>query len=324
MLIEGWATAAAYEIASALADDDTIDVEGLVGAGVLPEALRPWLNNILLNLEAAALAKRAGAAWTLIDDPSLPSSASVVRALATEQQSRAGELLLAAALSGFAGKLAKNRALIAAESIISKSALDFYNATDIAAREASEALYRTLIQNNGFWPTDRALRVLQVGFSPLSQMLLSSPHGGRIQLTVFEPDRRRYESADLALGKNRDVKLVDADHAGELGKFDLIVSAGGLHRLPEKFSVADLKALLAPRGLLAAIEPRPSLFKDLVFGLDPAWFALGQNERPISSLRPAAHWPAHARTGGLPQSRSQSHPGRFKPCRSHRRGGRCR
>ena len=33
MLIEGWATAAAYEIASALADDDTIDVEGLVGAG---------------------------------------------------------------------------------------------------------------------------------------------------------------------------------------------------------------------------------------------------------------------------------------------------
>ncbi len=292
MLIEGWATAAAYEIASALADDDTIDVEGLVGAGTLPEALRPWLNNILLNLEAAALAKRAGAAWTLIDDPSLPSSASVVRALATEQQSRAGELLLAAALSGFAGKLAKNRALIAAESIISKSALDFYNSTDIAAREASEALYRTLIQNNSFWPTDRALRVLQVGFSPLSQMLLSSPHGGRIQLTVFEPDRRRYESADLALGKNRDVKLVDADHAADLGKFDLIVSAGGLHRLPEKFSIADLKALLAPHGLLAAIEPRPSLFKDLVFGLDPAWFALGQNERPISSLRPAAHWPA--------------------------------
>jgi hypothetical protein len=113
MLLEGWATATAYELASALAEDETIDIENLVNAGQLPEHLRPWLANILVNLEAAALARKEGASWTLISDPSLPSSTSVVKALGTEQQSHAAELLLAAALSGFARRVAEDRNAIA-------------------------------------------------------------------------------------------------------------------------------------------------------------------------------------------------------------------
>ena len=38
MLIEGWATAVAYEIASAFADNGKIDVDMLIAAGRIPES----------------------------------------------------------------------------------------------------------------------------------------------------------------------------------------------------------------------------------------------------------------------------------------------
>ena len=303
ILIEGWATAAAYEIASGLADRGVVDVDGLIAAERLPEHLRLWLLNILSSLEAADLAKRELTTWRLVEDSSLPSSTSVVKALATEQQSHASALLLAAALSGFAKQVAKNGAVSASsDPIISRSALDFYNSTSIALRERSSTLYRLLLESKRFWPKNRALRVLQIGFAPLAQLLLSPDHSGVILLTVYEPDRRRFESAELALSKNKDIRLVDADHVKDLGQFDVVVSAGGLHRLPAGQSLADINRLLATDGVLAAIEPRSSLFRDLVFGLDPAWFSVGPPDHPVSPLRPVGHWPAVLEEAGFRNS----------------------
>ena len=184
-------------------------------------------------------------------------------------------------------------------SIISKTALEFYNSTSIALRESSATLYRLLLENKRLWPKSRALRVLQVGFAPLAQLLLASEHSDALLLTVYEPDRRRFESADLALSKNKDVRLVDADQISELGRYDLIVSAGGLHRLPPDLGLTELNELLSPGGLLVAIEPRTSLFKDLVFGLDPGWFSKGTPDRPLSPLRPVAHWPERLNEAGF-------------------------
>lgn len=296
MLIEGWATAAAYEIASGFADGGVIDVDTLIASGHIPESLRNWLLNILFRLEGADLAKQEKSAWTLINDWSLPSSTWVVKALATEQQSRAAEALLAAAISGFAKQVASKANITASDSIIPKAALDFYNATSVALREASDSLYHLLLENKRLWPKNRALRVLQVGYGHLAHSLLSSQQD--ILLTIFEPDRRRYESAELALSKHREVRLVDAEHSQELGEYDLIVGVSGLHRLPATFGVADLKGLLAPGGLLVAVEPRSSLFKDIVFGLDPNWFLQGSAERPLSPLRALKYWPAQLNNAG--------------------------
>jgi phthiocerol/phenolphthiocerol synthesis type-I polyketide synthase C len=302
MLIEGWATAAAYEIASGLADDGVVDVDTLVVSGRIPESLRNWIVNILVRLEAAELAKQERAAWTLINDWSLPSSTSVVKALATEQQSRAAETLLAAAISGFAKQVASSADIPAPDSIISKAALDFYCTTSIALREASDTLYRVLLENNRLWPKNRALRVLQVGFGNLAHSLLSSQRD--ILLTIFEPDRRRYEGAELALSKNREIRLVDAEHSHELAQYDLIVGVLGLHRLPARFGFADLKGLLAPGGLLVAVEPKSSLFKDMIFGLDADWFLTGAADRPVSPLRPLKYWPAKLDEAGFCNSQA--------------------
>ena len=297
MLIEGWATAAAYELASGFAENGHVDVDALIAAGRIPESMRNWLVNVLARLEAGDLAKREKSGWTLVSDWSLPSSTWVVKALATEQQSRAAEALLAAAISGFAKQVASKVKITAPETIIPKSALDFYNATGVALRETSEVLHRLLTDNKRLWPKNRALRVLQVGFSHLAHALVASEHS--ILLTVFEPDRRRYESAELAMSRHREVKLIDAEHAQDLGEYDLIVGASGLHRLPPTTGIADLRRHLAPGGLLVAIEPRASLFKDLVFGLDPNWFIGTSGDRPVSPLRPLKFWAAQLVRAGF-------------------------
>ncbi len=302
ILTEAWATAAAYEISSGLADRGTIDVDGLVATDRLTEQLRPWLTNILTYLEAAGLAKKRNGAWH-IDDTSLPASTSVLKALAAEQPSRAGELLLAAALSGFAKRVTASKAVKGAgEPVISRTALEFYNSTNLPLREASAALYRILLENKGLWPKRRALRVLQIGYSPLAQLLLSSEYKNVLLLTVFDPDRRRFESAELALSRDKSVRLIDPDRAHELGRFDLIVSADGVHRLPATLGLSELSGLLAPGGLLIALEPRKSLFKDMVFGLDPAWFAAGTADQPVSPLCPVAHWPDRLDKAGFRNS----------------------
>lgn len=296
MLVEGWATAAAYEIASGFAEGGVVDVDALIADGRVPESMRNWLLNILGSLENAALCQQTKSGWALVNDWSLPSSTSVVKALATEQQSRAAETLLAAAVSGFAKQIASKAKIDDIESVISKSALDFYNTSSHSLRAAGESLAKLLSETGRLWPKDRALSVLQIGFGPLAHWLSSLRH--EMLLTVYEPDRRRFEAAELALSKNRSVQLVDAEHAQDLSEYDLIVGLSGLHRLPTSFGLAELQGRLSPGGLLLAIEPRASLFKDIVFGIDPNWFLHASSGRPSSPLRPLKFWPtALGKTG---------------------------
>src|SRR6201999_4326314 len=208
MLLEGWATAAAYEIASAFAEANIIDIDTLAACGRLPEKLRNWLVNLLAALEAADLARREGSVWTLVTDLVLPSSMSVVKVLATEQQARVAETLLAAAISGFVKKIgqASDNAF---GSIVPNAALDFYHDSNIELRETSDALHRLLQNNERLWPTNRSVRILQLGYGRLATSFLSAQRS--ILLTIFEPDKRHYESAELALANAAEVTLIDAD-----------------------------------------------------------------------------------------------------------------
>jgi phthiocerol/phenolphthiocerol synthesis type-I polyketide synthase C len=287
MLLEGWATAAAYEIASAFAEASIIDTDSLAVRGRLPKELRNWLAILLAALETAGLARRKGQVWTLVPDLALPSSTSVVKVLAMEQQAHAAETLLAAAISGFVDKIAQ-KSDNEFGAIVPNAALDFYHDTNIELRETSDALHLLLQNIEQLWPTNRSLRILQLGYSRLATSLLSSQRN--MLLTIFEPNRRRYESAELALANAGDVCLVDADHIHELGSYDLIVGVSALHRLQKCMTLPELRSLLAPGGLLVAAEPGSSLFKDIVFGLDPAWFLKDARGEPASPLRPIKHW----------------------------------
>ena len=300
LLLEAWAMAAAYEIASGLARENTLDLDVLIAAGRMPEELRGWLANLLLQLESAGLATQSKGLWTLGRDASLPPSQAVIKAIAAEQPALAAELALAGAVSGLVQKIRTHRRIPqAAEFGISKATLGFFHAAHGSINDAADALDQILAEAGKIWPKHRALRMLQIGYSPLLHKMAARIGSKTVEITVFEPDQGQFERLRAAVPQANRVTAINAEQVNDLGTYDLIVSVEGLHRLPANMSLAEVKALLAPRGLLLAVEPQPSLFRDLVFGLDPNWFLPSLDRRPVSPIQASESWLSSAQQAGF-------------------------
>jgi phthiocerol/phenolphthiocerol synthesis type-I polyketide synthase C len=290
LLLEGFATAAAYEIASALAEHELLDVDGLVDGGRLPRELQPWMANLLDRLAAAGLVTPSGEHWIVVRDPLLPDAATVLKGLGREHPGRAAELLLAGAISGIVEQARSERAIrLTAEPIIPAAVFDFYDAASVPLDESS-ALITRLLENDGLWPETRALRILQIGFGPLTSSLIEVKRCHDVELTVAEPDRRRFEAAQRVALRHNDFRLLEPDAGLERSRYDLVLAAESLHRLPDRWELSRLREALAPRGVLIAVEPSPSVFRDLGFGLDPAWFANSSPDAPIGRLQGPDAW----------------------------------
>jgi phthiocerol/phenolphthiocerol synthesis type-I polyketide synthase C len=267
-LIEGCATAAAYQIASGLASNGAVDIEALIGAGRLTTELRPWLARILSNLSTAGLARERHGQWTVVTDPLMPSAASVVQELSAKHPDRAAEIFVGGALAGIAEQIAGGDGIDdVIKSTLTANVLDFYDAAAVSVRQAGRIIEQ-LLTNDALWPQTRALRVAQLGYGPLSRTLLSLRSKRDIALTVIEPDHRRLDTAQRALARHSEIVLAGPEQLADLGTFDLVLAAESLHRIPDTIGLAGVGQWLAPRGILLAIEPLPSIFSDLAFGFD--------------------------------------------------------
>jgi phthiocerol/phenolphthiocerol synthesis type-I polyketide synthase C len=304
LLIEGCAMAAAYEIATALADDATVDIDGLVNTGRLLTELRPWLQLVLTNLEAVGLAEGADDRWSMISDPLFPSVGSVVKEVASAHPACAGELMIAGVFAGLTARAVSDRAILAApESILTPTVLDFYDRAALPLAAASDALAK-LLDDETIWPKNRAVRVLQIGYGPLTQSLLGLQQRREAILTLLEPDRRRCDSARRALPVNSNILLAEQETLEGLGEFDLVVAVDSLHRLPATTGLDDLRRVLAPRAVLVAAEPRPSMFRDMLVGLDPSAFPHDHEGRWGRGLRRPEEWVAGLERAGFVNTRT--------------------
>jgi len=289
-MLEGWATAAAYEIASGLSDGSVIDIDVLVASSRLPAELRPWLAHLLFKLQGAGLAEQKSRYWVVLSDPLLPHSASVVKELARKHPGRAVELLIAGAVTGLAEDVLRRRGISAQpELALSPAVLDFFDVARVPLKQASDIVER-LIENEAIWPKDRAVKVLQVGSGPLTYSLTALERHREIQVTVLEPERRRRDLAQCAAPSGRHYVIADVELATARGPFDLVLAVHSLCRLPAAIGLSSVLAALAPQGLLVAIEETPTLFRDIAFGLDPDWFAASAPDYPVGQLRGTDQW----------------------------------
>lgn len=289
LLVEGWATAAAHEIVRGLATKGRINVDMLVETERLQPDHKPWLHNLLIQLEGAGLAQDDGeGVWKVLPDKSLPKSVEVVNSLFEEHSQLAAEILIAGAISGLAVEI-KKQGKLGDVRVIAPAVVEFYDYSSKAVRDASEALWKMLSEAKGFWPQRRTLRVLQIGDSPFAD-LIASAKPDCVELSLLEEAAGSLDRARRRLSPFANVNVLDAATQTASGTFDVIVSAHGLHRLPGNLTLEGIRALLAPRGLFAAIEPNPSLFKDLAFGFNPAWFAKSVDGFPIGALQGGEHW----------------------------------
>jgi acyl transferase domain-containing protein/NADPH:quinone reductase-like Zn-dependent oxidoreductase/acyl carrier protein/NADP-dependent 3-hydroxy acid dehydrogenase YdfG len=270
ILLEGWATSLALRTARALATDATVSIEDLVASGRLPAAAKTWLETLLVALERSGLAQSAGGSWHIDRDTTLPDPKLILQSFAADHQQFAAELLLAAAAGAAIEALCAGDLATFMVPFVG-SALDAFELGGCQARGSAAALTRLLEDSHTAWPKDRALRILQIGYGPLTARAIALAQSRDAQLTILDPERRRLERARLAFEAHREVAYVDKLADLPQGAFDLVIAAEGLHRLAhDPMAWPKLRQAMASEAVFAVVEPLPSLFRDLVLGLDAA------------------------------------------------------
>ncbi|GLS45765.1 type I polyketide synthase [Methylobacterium brachythecii] len=278
LLLEGWATALAYRLAEGLSKGGRVD------PAKLPEDLRPWLLNALQALESSGLASHDGKAWRVRGDVTLPRPEEIMRWIAADHPELSAELVLIADVTALVGRLLAGSPATGAS--LPQAALDAFVMRSATARASAEVIARVVETARDALPRDRALRILQVGFGPLSSKAAAFAETMQAQISVFEADRRLAERARLALPRR--VTVIEAVDDLAPASFDLVLASDALHRA-DRDLLAAVASALATGGLLVAAEPTNALFRDMVFGLDADWFE-GTAEMPHSRLEDVAGW----------------------------------
>ena len=269
MLAEGWATAAAFELARDLAVDGLIDIDALVIEGRLPRERRRWAEAAFEALEQSGLLKRVGSAFRL-EQIEVPTPAAVLGALAAQHPHRAAELLLAARIGAVLRDYgAATGALLSAPA----AAVEAYEQRSLSAIAAAKELGAQLDACTASVPRQRALRVLQIGCgAAMSESLAFAARRGA-RLTIFDVDARALERARLTYGHTPETAFCSDIEALANSGFDVVVSAGGLSQIAtERGATTRIVEKCASNAILVAVEPAPSLFRDLVLGLKEGWF----------------------------------------------------
>jgi phthiocerol/phenolphthiocerol synthesis type-I polyketide synthase C len=297
-LIEGWASAAAAELARDLSVDGLLDIDELILSGRLPSENRAWAQTIFSALEASGLLTRWGPSFRL-KGQELPPAEAVLTSFAWQHPDRAAELLLAASVGAALQAFRSRRGGLVGASDAAREAYDLRSAPAAAAAKAlSERLDFVLGAGAGA----RGRRILQVGYALSTARVarLAARCGAR--LTVFDSDARRLERARHRLGLSPEISFCDNLAGLEDHCFEFIVSSGGLSRLSVKRgALRQLARKGVANASLVAIEPAPSLFQSLVFGLSGDWFG-DEGE----CLRSAESWRSTLTRSGLCRARAEA------------------
>ena len=294
LLLEGWATSLAFRLASGLAKSEGKARVVSTEDARVPDALRPWFANALYALESSGLAERGSNGWTLGDGAALPAPEEIMRWIAGDHPDLSAELVLIADVGAMVDRLL-GAGLSEAPSL-PQGAIDAFSLRSATARHTADAVAKLVEAGRGQMPKERALRVLQVGFGPLSAQAAAFAAAAEARLTVFETDRRLAERARLSLVHGASVIETAEDLSP--ASFDLILAAGSLHR-GDRALPGQLAAALATGGLMVAVEPGASLFRDLVFGLTPGWFEEAVGGMPIGRLDDIEGWQRTLSATGL-------------------------
>ncbi len=291
-LLDGWSLSCAFQLVHRLIGDSRVDPQRFLANGPVPAAAAPWFMTMLHALESAGLATRAGAHLQLTIDSPPPMPEVIFRTLASEHPEAAAELMAMVPIMQLGERLARGETEVLASF---QSALfeHIYEPTLLGGSGSAERFCETVEAMLHHAPARRSLTVLQIGFTPSSAQIQQLCEAQGASLTIFEPNTRRAERARLSLYAHHGVQI--SEKLEDLRKgYDIVFSFHRLHReLTANLSSANLGRLLAPGGLLVALEPDQSLFMDMVFGLTPGWFEDGVSpEFPLSPLRSPADWRA--------------------------------
>ena len=271
LLARAYAAAAAWEAVSALTSDGLIDPDALVARGDVAGDAEPLLHLLLDWLEAEGLATADAATWRLAAESDLPAAADIWQSLLLDHPAAAAE----ASLAGASGA-ALPRALrdgLAALPEAPEHLVEQMFAGSPTANAGIEALVAAASAAAARWPEGRPLRIALVG-DPQPRLVrrLTAALPGRPVLIIAagrdDAAVARLEPAVSAIPGSTVVRWDPAEdpHGAALGSdgFDIVLGAFAFSRA--RIASGAAVGLLAPGGLLLALEPEPNRIWPLALG----------------------------------------------------------
>ena len=287
------------------ASETPFTVPGLVQQARLAPEGEPYLGALLAMLDRHGAALRSGAEWRLRGDAAGEDPSALWRRLVADHPDHLASLELVARCGERLEALLRGEA--DAESLLF-SERDFnageqFEDSDPMLRFGNEIAAGVMRHLRTHVAAGRALRVLEVGGGSggLAAALLPELPAERVEYVFTDP---RESALARAEGRFTDYPFMryarldlDQDLAGQgvaLAEFDVIVAANALHECTDlSRSLARLRELLRPGGLLLLVEPRPSDFLEFVFGIRRRWWSFADLDlRAETPLMPPAQWEA--------------------------------
>lgn len=303
LLLDGAARSLAFEaVVRTVGEARTgFALDGLIEAGRLAPEVLPLFSRLLQLLEEDGVAARDDEGlWRIEDEPRYPPAAEVLRLVAADYPERLAETALAARAMELLPPLLDGSAAPPSEQPYAVALLEQLADASPSSRGAIDAVVAAVERVVADWPQERPLRILELagGTGALTRRLLLRLPAERFSYHASDPDKRAADRLKIALGVLPGLTVgqldLEAEATPDSGPFDLVVSAGELHRaVPSPAALAGLRARLAGGGLLLAAEPEPSAFADVLHGLLPQWWQAGADPAVAAGpLRDAADWKA--------------------------------
>jgi acyl transferase domain-containing protein/NADPH:quinone reductase-like Zn-dependent oxidoreductase/acyl carrier protein len=272
VLMEGWATAVGWEMFQRCAENSTINISACVKSGQLPPFAQAWAENLLTAFTQSGLIAEGPFGWRLCEQGELPNQDVIFQTLAADHPEHSAELLLMAWTNAIVSSFGSVENQITVPQIPA-AAIESFELGGVQQRAAASFLINLLSDPSQHWPKDRGLRILQLGYGPLSHQIVPLAKSKGAELTILEPDKKRLERARLFFRHGESVKFEDAlEHLQESG-FDLVIAADALYRIfSDHQQWPKLLKVFSADAVFCAVEPSPSLFRDTIFGLVAEWF----------------------------------------------------
>lgn len=301
LLLDGASRSIAFEAIAAAVDQEEggFTLEELVAAGRLAPDVAPLFGRLLQLLEEDGAVRHAeDGTWHVELASPYPPASEVLRVIAGEHPDRLAEVALSARVREVLPAILSGGAEPPADLPYAAALLDQLAEAAPSSRSAIAGVVEAVERTVADWPEERPLRILELGSGngALTRRLLRRLPPERYSYLATDPDKRLAERLKVSLGVQPGLEVETLDLAAEvstdIGPFDLVVCAGELHRAaPGDAQLAALRNYMAGGGLLVAVEPEPSAFLDMLYGVQPRWWdGSADPEHARSPLKEAAGW----------------------------------
>jgi acyl transferase domain-containing protein/acyl carrier protein len=294
----------------------------LVDKGLLAPASSGLAESLLRLLERFGAASEATSEWRIEDIGELPEVEEVWRLLLADAPDLVAELALTAwAVENLPRTLVEGpRQPDISLSPVLEHLLSSSPASAAGIGLICEALHQIATE----WPSERPLRILEIGASGggATRRILDHLAQSEVALSYLATNADPDQAARLSFLAESFTGVSahhwsphDGNESLNGGPFDIILTINACTRLQlDAARLSGLQELLAPGGSFVAMEPEPNALWEVVLGHFSEYWQGAAQETGASPLRSAEEWRVELAVAGFRSADAVSSAGTPWPC----------